>query len=87
MNHKTIKKRNEASLFIILVSTVLLINFANALCVSAGCCDLCENYVNDSANITVNFPIIVVNKTVIPEKFEQGDLVKFHIEVMNLGNA
>ena len=88
MNPK-VNIRNVAFTFIFISSLalVLFVLNADAECASPACCGVCENYINDSANISVNFPVLIVNKSVNPATFEQGELVEFKIEVLNIGNV
>ncbi len=91
----TKKQQHRNCAYLISITFVLFLTFTlfllplavSAGCAGMGCCDLCENYANDSAQVTANFPVIIINKTITPQKFEQGDIVKFKIEVINLGNA
>jgi len=86
--HKYKALRALAGLFVLfsLACSALIIS-VSAGCTGAACCDSCEKHLNDTANISVNFPVLIVNKSIEPETFEQGDLIKFKIEVINVGGA
>jgi len=86
--HKYKVLRALAGLFVLfsLACSALIIS-VSAGCTGVACCDSCEKHLNDTANISVNFPVLIVNKSIEPETFEQGDLIKFKIEVVNVGGA